>query len=319
MPQFIGLKKYGGQEGGDEPARQPGFPAIQTKKRIYQVIADNLNQTEDEILATPGIPQPGETIGNSIVGPRHAREVDADARLWEVEVEFSSNIDGSGGGDEDPVDLRPQVRWSSETIEIAITTDQVTGLPLENSVGEPFFITTPYAVPVRTLTRYERHDVLDHYDALIFEYGNSINSDTFHGWPPWTVLLASIDAYDVVVKGELLTRATYVTKYLSYNQPSTYIPKRRYESDVQGPQTTIEEIGWRASLLNHGTKYLENADDNPDDAKPFKDADGNRTTGNLNYDGTKLEYSAPGVPEIVYGNYLRFFKHPTKNLNDLSI
>lgn len=318
MPTNHGIKKYSGLEGGKEFPKGSGFAPIDKVRETWIVVADNSSQTYEDILATPGIPGEGDTRGVMGCKSAVAREIDPDARLWEVDVEWDSRVDGQSQGS-DPVNWRPVPRWTSETIELPISSDQVNGRAIENAVGEPFFITTPHSVPVRYWTRYENHDVLDYYDDIIKQYCNRLNASPFRGWPEWTVLLAAIEAEEATILRNVYAKVTYVTKYLSYSAPSSYVPLRSFDSDPQFPVTTVEEIGWRESLLNHGTKYLETAGDPLTDAIPFTDFHGNPTTGNLNVDGTKLPTGGPGVPAPGSGNYLRFFRHKLVDFGPLNI
>jgi hypothetical protein len=69
-------------------------------------------------------------------------------------------------------------------------------------------------------------------------------------------------------------------------------------------------IGWRRHLLDQGSKYLESASDEMSDAKPFLDAHGNPTMGNLYSNGTKA-----GEGQVP--NYKLYNKFPLAEFNNL--
>ena len=310
MPQNLGIKP-GSYRLGKEFPKAAGAAPVETVTETWQVIADNLNQTAADILNTPGLPSQGDTRGNMGAKSVTAREANPHALQWEVDVEWDSRVDGQNEG-EDPTLWLPDVKWSSETIEIAIATDQVTGKPIVNSVDEPFFITGPVTVSVRTLSRLEPYSVLDQMDVLQQQYANHLNSVAFRGWEPYTVLLASIDGQRETVARQLYCRATYVTKYLRLKSTATYQPIRSFDPDGTAPVSSLTIVGWRASILNQGTKYLETAGDSIHEAKEAIDGEGNPTTVNLKADGTKLPNGTPGV-------YLRWFRNPITDLGPLNI
>ena len=155
------------------------------RRESHYVLGDSLNDTEDDIRATGGI----TTVFSVLLGMKcksvKPRETDTvihpvtgtQVGLWEVDVEYSSDVDGD---DEDPLAQTPTVEWDGDTEEFQLYNDPVTGDPVENPNGELYEITGPVTIPILTVTRYEQYP----WDtSIMLNYANRTNSTTFYGAP----------------------------------------------------------------------------------------------------------------------------------------
>lgn len=257
-----------------------------TRKTFVETyyVKASAGDTEEQVLTATGLPTIGQLKRKAFCIDKRAREISASALLWEVDAIFDSHIDPT----------RPksvQHSWSAETIEQVLERDPQNGKPIVNGVQEPLLVTSVFPLPVLTITRIEDEFRPD----TMLQYMNKVNSHNFWGAPPQTALMASITDEPIDLDGLQKRRVTYVIKFN---------PKR--------DGNTGQILGWRLELLNHGTKYLQNAGDDPNTAAlPFL-ADDVPVTGNLNEDGTKR--SADIAP-----HYLTFNRFPRINFNTLRL
>lgn len=282
MPSTLGLKN--GTLNGDriyDPNSLTGTRKVYSE--TYLVTADSVNDSEEDILAVSGVPLIGAFGRNGWCVGKFAREVDASALLWEVTCEFDSQPPSSRNQNPDLLEWS----WSAESIDIVLSRDVLYGTPVTNSVGQPILIETPVAIPVLTVSRVE----LAFTPNTILNYVNTVNLGNFYGAPTDTALMADIRDEPTEIDGTKYRRVTYVVKFnLLFN----------YEDGKFN--------GWVSEPLNVGTKYLENAGDGFDAAKPAL-TNGVPTETFLNLNGTRTN-----TP-----NYLIFHKHLRRNFGALQL
>lgn len=208
--------------------------------------------------------------------------------VWEVECQFS-NVNQKASEAQsanEPWNLEPTWRWSSENIEVPLTFDADDPTKaITNSAGESIAgATTVIALPVLTIRRFE----IGFSDATIRNYTNRRNQSTFWGYSAGEVLCSSITA-------EPERRGN--TKYWAVE----YVFKMN---------TT--EYGWDLMLLDEGTFYWSGGSPGTGTKKPFGDSAFQQVIGNLDGDGGK---NLTNTPEFV-GPYKRYKQ---ANFNSLSL
>lgn len=244
--------------------------------------------TEDDLLnyqdPDKEIPKVGDVVRNAYCEKKTVNEVEASAGLWEIHCTFNSRLPTG----EDIV----QVNWNVEEVEEIVTFDQVTGVPVTNSVGEPLPLKTLITIPVLDITRIE-----DDFDPdLILNYGNRVNSATFYGAPPLCALMKGPTGNERYIDGIKRYEVNYKIMFNLMIDPDTLQPR-----------------GWLAYLLNHGTFYKDVGGGSSSTTvyRRFT-LDGRPTTGNLNLDGTARPF---GLPPI----YLPYNRYRLADFNELDL
>jgi hypothetical protein len=290
MPRILDVKP-GSLSGSDEAGGGPQRPPAERERWVYTIQADSLNQGRLQILATPGLPTLGSVVigvyGNLYLSRRNAQEIDAHARLWEAEFEYDVRADPQQP-DQDPANLLAVYDWESETATLVVDTDQVTGDPIVNAVGERFFPEIDMPIPVLVYERFE----LNFSPTTILNYVGHTNELEFWGAPPDCALMKPITTRDHPIKGQRWKKVTY---RIAFNP---------LKNDAG------ENVGWTYNPLHQGTKFLPAAGAAIGDAKPFQEAHGGHTTGNLNEDGTANEFGE---------TYLHFNTRPQADYDALNL
>lgn len=282
MPTFLGYKNKS-TTGTREVAKDALYPTRKTFRDVVYVKADSINDTEDDIMATSGVPLLGSFTNGAWLRRKTPKEVDSAALLWEVTLEYDSEYSPEDRGR--TVDWY----WGAENLEITLTKDVITGLPIVNSANEPIIITTNIPIPVLTVRRLETS-----FDPnTILLYMNRTNSVPFYGAPQDTALLADIRDEPAEYDGQLVRQVTYVIKF-----------------NLLWDEENQNYLGWTSNPLNIGTRYFETANDDSTVKIYFKD--GVQTTTFLNLDGTARDESLSPI-------YLQFYKHLRTNLNSLNL
>jgi len=298
MPRIIDVK-------ADDFRAEQVFTQGRVQKRLrltYLVDASDIASdvvTEEDILATTGLPLLGQTLRGAYCVSREPKELASLASLWEVACRFDSQIDVNQVDESefDPEDRTPDWEWDAEMVDAVLECDAVTGKPIVNAVGEPLIITGPVAIPILTITRFEPFFSPD----VILNFINRINITTFWGAPAGCAWMSKISD-----RGTTVTLANGASA--RYRQVSYQI-KFNFARNQAGAL-----IGWKAQPLNHGTKYYElSADPGSDHSVigvyPFQDKRGNPTTGNLALNGAQVGPSDP--------TYLEFNRLYPGELNSL--
>lgn len=253
----------------------------------WLVQTDTTDDQEDEILAAANLPALRSLGRNAYLREHSAREVIAGV-LWEVDCIYDSHIEG----------IEPVFRswWTDEEIEEALMYDQVTGNPLVNSVGELQLTSTSVQLQVLNIMRLEAAPFNPDVPRL---YGGRVNSTTFYGAPPGTARLKGPSTSPRAISGQLWEEVHYKIQFNFTLNPATLQPK-----------------GWQLHYLNHGTKYKSTVSLPNGDPRLYADQlfeiDGDRTTGNLNLDGTKRD---PNLAPI----WIAANRFPLADLNQLNL
>lgn len=303
MPYFLG-EKDGANSGELALVTKNNLPTSKlTFQRVYQVIADDANQSEALILSTTGIPALYQKVSYAYCVKKSGQEVATVKHpvtgilsiLWEVTCDFDSNLDAEEA-EKTPTEKKPKIRWYGQSIEEVLEKDVITGKPITTVPGEQILITYPVAIAILEVKRFENYPFSP---DTIFEYQNTTNSEPFYGAPIGTALMLPIEAEETIIDGERYIASTYRIQFkLKKNSSGAYI------------QDT-----WLAEPLHQGTKYFPHLVIGSGDQPPAQvaaDAYGNPTTVNLSETGLKLP---PGFPPV----FLKFNKHRKVDFNLLSL
>lgn len=258
----------------------------------YYVLADSINDTEDDVLSTSGIPPLFYPLNGAYTQGYNPKEMQTvihpvtgvKTTIWEVEVEFDSNVDINE--EDEPTQKTPVVRWSGETEEELLDKDPVTGDAIVTDAEEPILINAPIILPVLEIKRYEFYP----FDPnVMLSFAHHVNSTTFWGAPPGSALMLPMDVDEETIDGEKFAVVTYRIKF-------------KIKPGLDEP--------WKARVLHHGYKYRPESGAEPIAAT---DKTGNPITVNLkNGEGTKL-------PDGATPHFKTFNRFPKTNLNSLSL
>lgn len=252
------------------------------RKRTFLVIADDADETEDDILANANVPALGNTstLGYPVKS-RSAKERDyvlhpisgVKTILWEVEVSCDSSLSFAfpPGGGVLPENFPPKYKWTQKEREVDFYYDVITGEPLLNTVNEPIFASRKILYPVLTITRYESY--YQDLSAKQAAYGNTVNSVAFGSFNAGECLMNPIVAEEETfeIDDEGLTTVTYLK--VTYEIDCLV---NDYYSGVNNP--------WKRRFLNQGYYYRPA----PGAPPVLNVVDGNKTIVNLALNGTIL-------------------------------
>jgi hypothetical protein len=232
----------------------------------YIVRAANKTENEEDVMNATGLPALRSVSSGAYLIRKDAREVDADALLWEVVCQYDSEVATST-----PLPPNTNYSWGGEEITQLVRYDQVTGAPIVNSVNEPIPIEVPYPIPVLTIERLESY----FNPALILQFHGSVNNQPFWGAPAGCALMHGPFATPEESSGVIKYRVVYTVKFNFIINPST-----------------LAMEGWKAAVINRGTRYKSAAGSTS--YLPFMNQ-GDPTTGMLNTDGTARSISLTPV------------------------
>lgn len=196
-------------------------------------------------------PSPTEWDYASFIQSLDLKEEANDGCQWRATLQFgpfdwSSQGGFTGSGDaadgvSNPFAIPPQVKWSSAKFEKACTVD-IHGNPIVNTVGDPFDppVKRDDSRPILTVTQNQM--TFDIGQAQSFK--DTVNADTFCGFPPNSVKCADITA-----------DRQYSSDWGYYWQV-TYEFEIRPVIVVQGATGPVTyQYGWTEQILNAGYRY----------------------------------------------------------------
>lgn len=259
-----------------EPASSGLFWFVQKDgSRCYYVLATDINETDEDIKATTGLPALGDLIDGAPVRSLSAKEIQrvrhpstgVPTILWKVEVKTDTRFDATNQTATDPTDVRPKRRWYTEKENERVEVD-VNLFWITTSAEEPLNVEWPRANIYLEIERYEAYPT---DPSAIFAYVEHCNDDTFYGAPVGTVLLDDIQSDEEVINGVTYIRVRYVFKFVM----------RTEDDGVTFLENTVR-IGY---FLNQGYMYRKTAGAV---AETYLDKHGHPQKINLALDGTKL-------------------------------
>lgn len=267
----------------------------------YLVRTTSLADTEDDVLAAQSniadvddVPLLRSLGRSAFLRSKTAREIHATTPsgdgLWEVDCNFDSHIEEN----------EPFVRvwWTEEEIQEPIMFDQVTGLPLVNAVGELAITTTTIVIQVLNVRRIE--SFFDINTPRL--YSNKVNSVPFYNAPAGCARLKGPTTSPRAIDGTIWEEVHYKVLFNFTVNPAT-----------------LQLKGWQFHRLNQGTKFKsafliseEIAFGKKFPADKFFEVDGDRTTGNLNLNGSARD---PTLAPL----WISTNRFQIANLNDLDL
>ena len=227
----------------------------------------------NDVLAVPGIPALGSVLSwnaSLFVVSRSTTEIDTET--WEVEVEYEYlQRERDEPEPTQPWSVSPKWSWSSSSFDDVLfkSYDDGAGIgqegPIVNSAGTKYpSIARPENSPVLTLVIPRLN--FDYKEEM--DYVNTVNSSTFWGWSKYQALMQSISAQRAESNGVEFWNVTYKVAFKSLKVKLT-------------PSGALQEVGWRAVLLDEGPEYLRTVSGAVYKTK-FKTVEGDPFVGNLN-------------------------------------
>lgn len=146
----------------------------------------------------------------------------ASQNVYQVVAEYST---GSWAANENPLLVAPEYSWSTVDIEVPLWMDfdPSTPKPITNSAGDLFEdpVMTPYSRSVLTIVWNQA----TYSEAYASTVRNKVNSDTWNGFAPITVLMKSLTA--VHVQGTSIAGGYWVVTYVfEFDTVLTYMCRR---------------------------------------------------------------------------------------------
>jgi hypothetical protein len=197
-------------------------------------VTHSADATVQEILFASGVPQVGDTFGNSFLVCKRQGFANQISPIYTiVTVDFDGQIGSDGNGKPDPeqtpINNPPVIDWSDETSNEPIDQD-VDGNPITTVNGEPIEgVTMDVADPVLVVTK----NFASYNPHLIHAYRQAVNSDTFAGFPPGTARLIASSA-----------------KFVSTGQNQYWSVTGRFK--FRYPYNTTPEKAWYARVRHEG-------------------------------------------------------------------
>jgi len=267
----------GEQRPGEMSIRSSGGVPVLDETYHHAVYADSTTADRLSILATTGVPIPGQTVSSwgyalckSVKAVRRAEQV----RYWDITSEFSSDVDDRQSSQDprtDPVAWIPVYETKFERLQEIVTKDE-SDVSVANSAGQPFEngIIRARFIPIWEFYQFESASVTD---ETVIARNETVNNATFKGRAAKTLLCTVMSS----VIGYYYGARRRLTRYsLRYNVKT-----------------------WQHKRNDVGTVYLESGVH-----KPYLDDEGNVILGGLNGSGAKV---TPGDPPAT----LEFDLHPT--------
>jgi hypothetical protein len=270
-------------------------------KQSFYVLA-GMDEDEDDIIATIGIPQVGTLYRGAVCLGHDVREISPVMNphtglpgvLCEVVIDFDNDVtpDDADQPNTDPENRRARVNWTGELEDELLERDAITGDPIETPAHEAILVTAPTMIHILEITRYETWP----FNPLTnFLYGGKLNSAPFYDAPIGTAWLQPIEAPEEELEGSRYVHATYRVKF-------------KIKEDPENPGQMLADT-WKMRLLCQGQQFINqsngkverNLDDNGDPVKT-----------NLSLFGRRLGPSED--PE-----YLLFNRLSKTDLNDLNL
>jgi hypothetical protein len=304
MPTYLGPEAGSlGSEDILEQVKDGIFSHNKDIKQCHIVLGDTLDDTEEDIKATSGVPEIASVLRGATCIKRDAKEIDTVTHpttgvlcgLWKVECSYTSKFDeagsqNSGGNNSDPTNQRPKRRWRTNKVTEILEADAFTGQPIQTTAGEPILIEDDVPHPVLEISRLENYPF---NPSAIYNYVNHINDQAFYGAPAGSALIDDILVEEQIINNVIYEHVTYVIesrvlKFRAFNLVNIFL-----------------NDGWDIEVPNVGYLYLPRAVSpgtgeelpfvNPGTAPvTFVDASGQPQKIRLREDGSKAE---PGDPD----------------------
>lgn len=179
----------------------------------YRVLTDDALDGLPVVLSASGLPSVFDLYtdpnGNLVVGcicTDLQASQDENPYVWEVVATFSTLAADPSKQEELPTRRPPEIRWSTTQYQRVIQQDGI-GFPIQNSAREPFDppVEVDDSRPTLHISRYQSS-----FDPNVMsDYKNAVNSDTFFGFAPGTVMCKGISAASHYENGVFCWKVDY--------------------------------------------------------------------------------------------------------------
>jgi hypothetical protein len=182
----------GEQRPGELSLRSSGGAPVLDETYHHAVYADSALADRLSILATTGVPIPGQTVSSwgyalckSVKAVRRPEQV----RYWDITSEFSSDVDDRQSSQDprtDPVAWIPVYETKFERLQEIVTKDE-SEVSVANSAGQPFEngIIRARFIPIWEFYQFEAASVTD---ETVIARNETVNNATFKGRAAKTLL-----------------------------------------------------------------------------------------------------------------------------------
>lgn len=194
-----------------------------------------------EFNGDPAAPVGAEKDTGSFLNSVSARRESEDALSWVVTMDFNPydlvhelGDEATEDGSANPLNMRPKVSWGGSKFEVARARD-LDGKPFINTANEPLEDVPKFEEtrPLLTITRNEE----TFNAAYANQFKDTVNQDTFLGYPPNTV-----KCKDIVGERD-------------YHADWGYFWEIKYEFEIRD-DTATDGDGWTTVLTNIGFREL---------------------------------------------------------------
>lgn len=286
-----------------------------TFKEVHLILADTVNEDEDDILADSNLPLIDSVINGYLIHKRTPREIGTmvhpvtgvSAVLWEVTIEGDDKFEeahesSAGGGGGNPSSFLfltgAQVEtWDTIEEEELSSYDVDSKLPWRTVNGEPILVYRKITYPVLTIERLEPYP-FDY--RIIHAYSNRLNSKEFRGAPPEWCLMLPPKAEPYFQEETMFSKVTYRIKFRTQPLVSAGTCIRPDGTPFDRSDLTP----FMVQALHQGTLYRPQPGDEP---RAWTDANGNPGTVNLRTDGTVETDTGNPVFIVGWTNYITDF------------
>ncbi len=210
----------------------------------YQVV-HSADASPFDVYAAPGLPYVGQPFpGTSYVLAQKGQVQQVSPILSIVIINYEGEVGPQSGGsnpNNSPIFAPPKLTTTNVAVEEEIDQD-LYGNPIATVIGEPIRgVKRRFVDKVLTIER----NFVAWNDYLQAVYSESVNSDTFYGWPPGTARIMDLSAENVIDPTIGYWRGTMKVQF-------------RYPI-----RTTAEKVWW-ARVRHEGFYEIVESSDPPD-------------------------------------------------------
>lgn len=206
------------QREGDVSIRSVGGMPVLEETYHYKIECTSNNESYLNVINTAGTPIVNYTVsptGYGICRSKSAKRMaEEHAMFWEMDCTFSSEVDERQDQTDpttDPVVWKPVYETKFERLQETFTRDKA-NVAIANSAGQPFesgIILTRF-IPIWEFYQFESPGVTD---EQIVDRNETINSQTFKGRAPETLLLTVMSSVVGFYYGQRRRLTQYSLRY----------------------------------------------------------------------------------------------------------
>ena len=221
---ILSVREIAGKGGGIGPSSERNY------ERRFRVVTDSRLTGVRDVLSAAGLPVKGdiyatadELDSGARCKSRDAAQDDDNPAVWVVTCHYDTTTEEQ---DEEPTQRRTRYRWGTAQFQRVAWKD-IDGKAIVNSAGQYFDppIEVDDSRPTLTVTRIER----TYNQALAIQYQDAVNSDSFLGFAPGQVKVASIEAEDFEENGVIYWTVKYEFHFRREGWIKEPLDQGRYE------------------------------------------------------------------------------------------